>query len=68
MGSSKADKKRTAPRRPTCRLCGSKIAVPKGWSHGPAVRRHYWAKHREVMTAGHENRRVPEPASRRKAR
>jgi hypothetical protein len=41
-------KKRHA--RPLCRTCGDTIEVPDGWSHGPAVRRHYWAKHRDVMT------------------
>ncbi|MDQ3982243.1 MAG: hypothetical protein M3271_06130 [Actinomycetota bacterium] len=37
---------------PRCRTCGETIEVPEGWSHGPAVRRHYWAEHREVMTRG----------------
>ncbi len=32
-----------------CHTCGAAIRVPKGWSHLPAVRKHYWAKHREVM-------------------
>ena len=35
---------------PRCRACGKAIEVPEGWSHGPAVRRHYWAEHRDVMT------------------
>jgi hypothetical protein len=34
---------------PTCRACGKKIRVPKGWTSGPAVRRHYWKEHRDVM-------------------
>jgi hypothetical protein len=34
---------------PTCKTCGQKIRIPKGWTVGPAVRRHYWAKHRDVM-------------------
>jgi hypothetical protein len=39
------------PKSPRCRTCGKTIRIPEGWSVGPAVRRHYWAKHREVMTA-----------------
>ena len=33
-----------------CNACGRKVRMPKGWSRGAAVRRHYWAKHRDVMT------------------
>ncbi len=36
-------------KRPRCHTCGKTIHVPKGWSAGPAVRRHYWAKHRDLM-------------------
>jgi hypothetical protein len=36
-------------KRPRCHTCGKTIHVPKGWTPGPAVRRHYWAKHRDVM-------------------
>ena len=32
-----------------CRTCGSRIRIPDGWTPGPAVRKHYWAKHRDVM-------------------
>ncbi len=32
-----------------CNECGRAIRIPEGWTHGPAVRRHYWAKHRERM-------------------
>ncbi|MGH2772076.1 MAG: hypothetical protein ACRDIU_02910 [Actinomycetota bacterium] len=32
-----------------CTTCGKTIRVPDGWSIGPAVRRHYWAKHPERM-------------------
>jgi hypothetical protein len=32
-----------------CKTCGKAIRVPQGWSVGPAVRRHYWAKHPERM-------------------
>ena len=44
-------RKRKAVKRksPRCRTCGAVIRVPEGWSHGPAVRRHYWSKHRNVM-------------------
>ena len=45
----KATSKTKSPR---CRTCGKAIRVPRGWSAGPAVRRHYWAEHREVMTKG----------------
>lgn len=44
------DKPAEARRAPRCRACGEAIEVPPGWSHGPAVRRHYWARHRDVMT------------------
>ncbi len=42
-------KKAKKPKSPRCKKCNQTIRVPKGWSRGPAVRRHYWAKHREVM-------------------
>jgi len=32
-----------------CRTCGKKVRIPQGWSSGAASRRHYWAKHPEVM-------------------
>jgi len=32
-----------------CKTCGKQIRVPKGWSIGPAVRRHYWAQHPDLM-------------------
>lgn len=37
------------PARPRCHTCGRAIHVPAGWSGGPAVRRHYWRHHRDVM-------------------
>lgn len=40
-----AGPKRTAQ----CKRCGKRIRIPEGWTVGPAVRRHYWAKHRDVM-------------------
>lgn len=42
-----AGPKRTAQ----CHTCNKRIRIPEGWSIGPAVRRHYWAKHRDVMQA-----------------
>lgn len=39
-----------------CKTCGQTIRVPKGWSVGPAVRRHYWAKHPERMEAKRADR------------
>lgn len=51
MAASKPGKTSSRrPARPRCRTCGKRIEVPEGWSHGPAVRRHYWAEHRDVMT------------------
>ena len=32
-----------------CKECGRRVRLPKDWSILPAVRKHYWAKHREVM-------------------
>lgn len=32
-----------------CHTCGKKIRIPEGWSLGPAVRKHYWTKHPDVM-------------------
>ena len=37
------------PKRPRCHTCGKPIYIPAGWSPLPAIRRHYWAKHPEVM-------------------
>ena len=37
------------PKRPRCHKCGKPIHVPTGWSPLPAVRRHYWRHHPEVM-------------------
>lgn len=36
-------------KRPICRTCGRRVHIPEGWSVGPAVRRHYWKHHPEVM-------------------
>ena len=44
--ASKATVKKKAPR---CSRCERAIRVPEGWSAGSAIRRHYWAKHRDVM-------------------
>ena len=46
----KAPKAQAVPKRTAvCRTCGGRIRIPEGWTIGPAVRRHYWAKHRDVM-------------------
>ena len=46
-------KRKNAPvkkaKSPRCSECGKAIRVPAGWSIGPAVRRHYWREHREIM-------------------
>jgi hypothetical protein len=39
------------PKRPKCHTCGKRIHIPAGWSNLPAIRRHYWAHHRDVMQA-----------------
>lgn len=39
-----------------CTTCGKAIRVPKGWTVGPAVRRHYWAKHPERMEGARADR------------
>ncbi len=50
--SKKSKKKAAKSRGPRCHRCNRAIRVPDGWTHGPAIRRHYWAKHREVMQPG----------------
>ena len=40
------------PKNPRCRTCDKVIRVPKGWTRGPAIRRHYWREHREIMQGG----------------
>ena len=40
-----------------CKACEKKIRVPKGWQHLPAVRKHYWAKHREIMQPSRRKKR-----------
>jgi hypothetical protein len=45
-------KKPPRPKSVTCRKCGKRIRIPDGWTVGPAVRRHYWRRHREVMQPG----------------
>ncbi|HYN35457.1 MAG TPA: hypothetical protein VEV82_00620 [Actinomycetota bacterium] len=49
---TKSTKKNKSPR---CRTCGNVIRVPKGWTQGPAIRRHYWREHREVMQGRRES-------------
>ena len=45
------NKNKPAPRGnlPLCKACDKPIHIPKGWSTGASVRRHYWRKHRKVM-------------------
>ena len=45
----RARSKGTTKKTALCHTCGSRIRIPDGWTVGPAVRRHYWAKHRTVM-------------------
>ena len=40
------------PKSPKCKTCGKTIRIPAGWTVGPAVRRHYWRYHRDVMLPG----------------
>ncbi len=47
--SKRSKAKGKKPTSPRCKTCGQTIRVPQGWTQGPAIRRHYWAKHREVM-------------------
>ena len=45
-----ATKAKGRARRWQCKRCGAAIRVPKDWTSPlPAVRKHYWAKHPEVM-------------------
>lgn len=50
-----------------CKTCGKTIRVPKGWTIGPAVRKHYWRAHTDVMERAHADRKAEEslPARRR---
>jgi hypothetical protein len=47
--TTKKPAKRTRRKLPRCKACDKPIRIPKGWSTGAAVRRHYWSNHREVM-------------------
>jgi hypothetical protein len=49
MAAKKARGSTPTRKAPRCKTCGAVIRVPEGWSVGPAARRHYWAKHRDVM-------------------
>ena len=48
-GGRAASKASVAKKSVKCRTCGARIRIPDGWTPGPAVRKHYWAKHRDVM-------------------
>ena len=49
MASKKTSAAKPKRKVPRCKTCGAAIRVPEGWGIGSAARRHYWAKHREVM-------------------
>ena len=42
-------KGKSKPKSPRCKTCGKTIRVPKGWTQGPAIRKHYWRLHPEIM-------------------
>jgi hypothetical protein len=42
-------KKAAPPKSVRCKTCEKRIRIPDGWTVGPAVRKHYWKHHREVM-------------------
>ncbi len=52
MARPRATKRTPKRKSPRCATCGAAIHVPEGWSDLPAIRRHYWRKHREVMQPG----------------
>jgi hypothetical protein len=47
--TSRKSSKQQRRKLPRCKACDKPIRIPKGWSTGAAVRRHYWGNHREVM-------------------
>lgn len=49
MAAAQKHSNKTRRKLPRCKACDKPIRIPKGWSSGAGVRRHYWAKHREVM-------------------
>ena len=49
MSKKQAPKKGSAKSSFFCKLCDKKIRMPQGWTRGPAVRRHYWKQHPEIM-------------------
>lgn len=49
MPGQKQKKRAKKAKSPRCKQCGKTIRIPAGWSVGPAVRRHYWRDHRDVM-------------------
>jgi hypothetical protein len=48
-----------------CKTCGKQIMIPKGWSIGPAVRRHYWAKHPEIVQGNKRLDKNPDQGNKR---
>ncbi len=49
MPKKKDASKRASRKSFRCTLCERRVRIPEGWTRGPAVRRHYWAKHPEHM-------------------
>ncbi len=48
-----------------CKRCNRRIRIPEGWSFGPAVRKHYWAKHPEIMQPRQKLGEQPQPQRQR---
>lgn len=57
LAKSRRSGSKTPAKSVRCRTCGTRIRIPDGWSAGPAVRKHYWAKHRDVMLPESEGSR-----------
>lgn len=49
-----------------CNTCGKKIRIPDGWTVGPAVRKHYWTKHRDIMDKQRVDREADQALSPKK--
>ena len=49
MSKKHSSSQRAEKRSFYCNLCARSVRIPTGWTRGPAVRKHYWAKHPEVM-------------------
>lgn len=49
MPGKKKSKSTTMKRSFYCQKCQRRVRIPQGWTQLPSVRKHYWAKHPEVM-------------------